>query len=85
MEKSFLHLPRTILLLFLSTQVFAQQAEISYDKMSVMIEMRDGIKLNTVIFQPKNSSGPFPFLFLRTPYGVSDMGTPLKNDYVKDG
>ena len=84
MEKSFLHLPRTILFLFLSTQVFAQQAEISYDKMSVMIEMRDGVKLNTVIFQPKNSSGPYPFLFLRTPYGVSDMGTPLKNDYVKD-
>ncbi len=35
-----------------------------------MIPMRDGIKLHTVIAVPKNQSGPLPFMFRRTPYGV---------------
>ncbi|MCC6989107.1 MAG: CocE/NonD family hydrolase, partial [Acidobacteria bacterium] len=35
-----------------------------------MIPMRDGVKLFTKIFMPKNQSGPLPFVFRRTPYGI---------------
>ena len=38
----------------------------------VMIPMRDGVRLQTVILAPVNQSGPLPILFRRTPYGVPD-------------
>jgi uncharacterized protein len=41
-----------------------------YDHQTVMIPMRDGVRLNTEIFVPKNATGPLPILFRRTPYGV---------------
>ena len=84
MEGSFLRLVRTIVFVLVTTPIFAQEGKDGYDKMEVMIPMRDGVKLNTVIFQPKNNSAAYPFLFSRTPYGVSDMGNPLRTDYVKD-
>ena len=55
-----------------------------YDRQEIMIQMRDGIKLNTVIFTPKNSTEKLPFLFLRTPYGVTDYPSPEKIQYIKD-
>ena len=36
----------------------------------VMIPMRDGVHLQTVILAPVDQSGPLPILFRRTPYGV---------------
>jgi len=42
----------------------------AYTYRQVMIPMRDGIMLNTVIFTPKDQSEPLPFLFIRTPYGA---------------
>jgi len=47
-----------------------------YVRTEVMIPVRDGAKLHTVIFRPPNSedAGPaLPFLMQRTPYGVSGM------------
>ena len=44
-----------------------------YVRSEVMIPMRDGVKLHTVILRPAGSdrSGPaLPFLMTRTPYGV---------------
>jgi hypothetical protein len=41
-----------------------------FEKCEVMIPMRDGVKLHTVIFTPKDRTGPLPILFERTPYGV---------------
>jgi uncharacterized protein len=35
-----------------------------------MIPMRDGVKLFTKIFTPKNQAGPLPLIFRRTPYGI---------------
>ncbi len=48
-------------------------AEPVYTRSEVMVPMRDGISLHTVILRPANSetSGvPLPFLMQRTPYGV---------------
>lgn len=36
----------------------------------VMIPMRDGARLHTVILTPRGATGPLPILFSRTPYGV---------------
>ena len=36
----------------------------------VMIPVRDGVHLQTVIFTPVDQAGPLPILFRRTPYGV---------------
>jgi putative CocE/NonD family hydrolase len=36
----------------------------------VMIPMRDGVRLQTVLLTPKNAKGTLPFLIDRTPYGV---------------
>ena len=49
--------------------LFAQPIT-AYKKTTVMIGMRDGIKLNTVILTPVHSGERFPFLVTRTPYGA---------------
>lgn len=41
-----------------------------YTKQEVQIPMRDGVKLFTKVFTPKNQAGPLPFVFRRTPYGI---------------
>ena len=41
-----------------------------YQRTEVMIPMRDGIKLHTVILKPADIVGPLPILMQRTPYGV---------------
>lgn len=44
-----------------------------YTRMSVMIPMRDGVKLHAVILRPggsEKSGEPLPFLMERTPYGT---------------
>ena len=38
----------------------------------VMVPMRDGVRLQTVILRPVDQSGPLPILFRRTPYGVPE-------------
>ncbi|HOW86325.1 MAG TPA: CocE/NonD family hydrolase [Candidatus Aminicenantes bacterium] len=45
-----------------------------------MIPMRDGIKLNTVIFAPEAAAGPLPFLIKRTPYGVPESAELLAGE-----
>jgi uncharacterized protein len=37
----------------------------------VMIPMRDGLKLHTRIFRPKDQQQDLPIIFLRTPYGIA--------------
>ncbi len=42
-----------------------------FTKIEAMIPMRDGMRLNTEIFVPKQMAAPLPFLFTRTPYGIA--------------
>jgi len=37
----------------------------------VMVPMRDGVRLATDIYRPKNASGPVPIIWVRTPYNFS--------------
>jgi uncharacterized protein len=45
-----------------------------YTKYEVRIPMRDGAKLFTAVYTPKNTSQPYPFLLSRTPYGIAPYG-----------
>ncbi|HLY07807.1 MAG TPA: CocE/NonD family hydrolase [Planctomycetota bacterium] len=46
----------------------------AYTKQEVQIAMRDGKKLFTSIYAPKDASHPWPILLTRTPYGVGPYG-----------
>ncbi len=41
-----------------------------FEKTDLMIPMRDGVKLHTVVFKPKASGDPLPIILERTPYGA---------------
>ncbi|WP_339624034.1 CocE/NonD family hydrolase [uncultured Winogradskyella sp.] len=49
-------------------------AKDNYTKKEVMIEMRDGIKLHTTIYTPKDTSKTYPILMMRTPYSCKPYG-----------
>jgi uncharacterized protein len=36
-----------------------------------MVPMRDGVRLATDVYRPKNASGPVPIVFVRTPYNFN--------------
>jgi hypothetical protein len=43
----------------------------AYDKSEVMIPMRDGVRLHTMILVPKVITEDLPIIMLRTPYGIA--------------
>ena len=45
-----------------------------YTKHEFQIPMRDGVRLHTTVYVPKDDSRRWPFLMARTPYGVSPYG-----------
>ena len=66
----------------------------NYYKIERMLPMRDGIKLFTAFYIPKDSSVKHPFLFNRTPYTCSPYGEDKFNprlyesywiNYLKEG
>ncbi|MDE2691590.1 MAG: CocE/NonD family hydrolase [Acidobacteriota bacterium] len=42
----------------------------------VMVPMRDGVRLATEIYRPRNAGGPVPAIFWRTPYNFSPLPEP---------
>ena len=49
----------------------------NFDKVEAMIPMRDGVKLYTAIYIPKDHSHRYPFLMERTPYSAGPYGDTL--------
>lgn len=96
MKKSCFLLLASCLAAFLS---YSQDADSLWTrehfyKMETMIPMRDGIKLFTAFYIPKDSSEKHPILFIRTPYTCSPYGTDQFNsriystywiNYLKEG
>jgi putative CocE/NonD family hydrolase len=77
MRNSFL----SFVFVFLSFATFAQTAKEdsafvrnNFTKIERMITMRDGVKLFTAIYIPKDQSEKYPFLIQRTPYSCSPYG-----------
>lgn len=56
--------------------LFAQTYDVKehYSKQEVSINMRDGIKLHTTIYSPKDTSKKYPILLQRTPYSCAPYG-----------
>ncbi len=54
-----------------------------YSKKEVYIEMRDGIRLFTSIYTPRNSKGPNPVLLNRTPYNIEPGGPDHYNYFMQ--
>lgn len=90
----------TALLLSLSATLHAQPApaepppysvKANYTKYEYLIPMRDGVKLFTSVYVPKDQSKPYPFLMERTPYDVAPYGVDeyrerlINNDFAKAG
>ncbi|MEO8472455.1 MAG: CocE/NonD family hydrolase [Chryseolinea sp.] len=79
-----------LLLLLFPLYAYTQTDTLSYSRQEVMITMRDGVKLNTLIYTPQRTTAEqkpdekFPILFMRTPYGVSKMPSPNKTTYIAD-
>jgi putative CocE/NonD family hydrolase len=62
---------------------------VPFEKREEMIRMRDGARLHTMIFTPKDQTEPLPILINRTPYGVGQANSDGVNrrysELVKDG
>src|SRR5262245_40464320 len=46
----------------------------SYTKYEYMIPMRDGARLFTAVYVPKDDSQTYPFMLIRTPYSCQPYG-----------
>jgi uncharacterized protein len=79
----------SLLIVFVATLVQGQPTDSvfvrqNYTKLDRQIPMRDGAKLYTTIYVPKDASDQnrYPFLMERTPYSVGDYG---EQNYAKNG
>ena len=52
----------------------AQRVKERYTKYEYRVPMRDGMRLFTVVYAPKDQSQTYPFLLTRTPYSVAPYG-----------
>ena len=60
-----------------------------FDRREEMIRMRDGVRLHTLIFVPKDQQESLPMIFSRTPYGIGQSSSDSINrryrELVADG
>jgi uncharacterized protein len=52
----------------------AEVVRATYTKYEYLVPMRDGVRLFTAVFVPKDASRTYPFLLTRTPYSVAPYG-----------
>jgi len=53
----------------------------AYDVSEAMIPMRDGVRLHTLIYAPKDAAVPLPIILSRTPYGIAGSARRLEGAY----
>jgi putative CocE/NonD family hydrolase len=49
----------------------------NYQKAEYMVAMRDGIRLYTAVYSPRQTQENLPFLLFRTPYGIGNYGPDI--------
>jgi putative CocE/NonD family hydrolase len=52
---------------------YADLERIAETETMVMVPMRDGVRLATDIFRPKEAEGPLPLIFIKTPYNFNEV------------
>ncbi len=60
-----------------SSEEQAEFIKANYEKTEHTIPMRDGVKLFTHVYSPKDHSERFPILIKRTPYGIQPYGEAI--------
>jgi hypothetical protein len=75
-----------LLLAFIPFLAFAQTMDSTwivnnYTKTELMVPMRDGIKLFTTIYAPKDNTEKHPILLERTPYSCAPYGANIYKSY----
>ncbi|MBI2929714.1 MAG: CocE/NonD family hydrolase [Verrucomicrobia bacterium] len=66
--------PRTLAADAKSDEVNRAWLMAHYTKYEFQIPMRDGVKLFTAVYCPKDNAQPYPILLMRTPYGLRPYG-----------
>ena len=69
----------SLFIIFLFISVGCAQSKMdkikeTYEKHEYQISMRDGVKLFTSVYTPKNNSEKHPILIMRTPYNIAPYG-----------
>ena len=84
MQLSIFRIKIVIIFLYLPSFLFAQKANedsafiaANYIKIEKMIPMRDGVRLFTSIYIPKDENEKYPFLMQRTPYSCRPYGSEM--------
>jgi putative CocE/NonD family hydrolase len=70
-----------LLIFFLIPPLAGQRQDFvkaNYNKAEYQIEMRDGIKLFTIVYSPKDQSQKYPILMQRTPYSIGPYGERMR-------
>src|SRR5687767_13946082 len=56
------------------------EVKADYTKLEQSIPMRDGVKLFSAIYMPKDSSRAYPIMITRTPYSINPYGPDRYRD-----
>jgi len=63
--------------------------DVAFNRREEMIRMRDGVRLHTLIYAPKDQKESLPIIITRTPYGIADTDSDTINrrnrDLIRDG
>lgn len=74
----FLRIGLTTFIICMSSMILLAQvaydAKDHYDKAEYMVAMRDGVKLYTQVYTPKDKNQKYPIILFRTPYSVRFYG-----------
>ena len=88
------HILATLLVTPLPAPLLGQAYQVRdhYTKSEYLIPMRDGVKLCTIVYAPKNQSQRYPMLMTRTGYGIAPYGADQypavigpNNEFAKAG
>ncbi|WP_390886595.1 CocE/NonD family hydrolase [Lacinutrix neustonica] len=63
-------------------QVIDSYVHEHYSKQEVTIPMRDGVKLHTTIYSPRDTTETYPMIMMRTPYGSLPYGDSEFKDKI---
>ena len=66
-------LPAFVVLTLPAVGQKAEPSKRPFEYQEVMIPVRDGVHLQTVVLTPTGSNKPLPILFRRTPYGLPEQ------------
>src|SRR6476620_1373582 len=55
-----------------------------FEVIEAMVPVRDGAKLHTLVYVPKEYKGPLPIILIRTPYGIDGRMERYFDSYLRE-